>query len=199
MERQDANQIENSSNRNPGRVQVCSVSIADNGLSDGIVRMVKEDFDGESTAKFYTAQEHHNANHALHYFNMLVDSIICGRDMGRDIQKLERIKEHMKCLREFVGEDRSGLQVVIRALLEEIEKFYQSEKKEFAPFIYNNWLFIRFFAAAYGHQDRCFSQEECRKIRDIVRGRFYLKLWWWKTILKKFRQRVKKIIRQVTK
>ena len=145
---------------------------------DGIVRIERNSC--ESEEQFHTIQEQHNANHALYYFSMISDAVIRGRSTGNDCEKIRRIKEHMTNLREFVGEDKTGLQSVIKSLLEQLERFCPRERKEFVLFIYQNWELIHAFAEAYGHHDRCFPKDKYQKLKDVISGTYYFKLWWWK-------------------
>ncbi len=159
---------------------------------DGIVRLVRNLRQSED--EFRTVQEQHNANHALYYFSIITDSLIRGWSAGDDCAKIRRIKAHMMNLREFISDDEARLKAAIHVLLERLDKFYPTQRKQFALFIYKNWPSIRCFAKAYGHEERCFSMDKYKKIRDIVGGNHYLKLWWWKMKTRKSCREFRKIL-----
>ncbi len=203
MEKKDRKREENISNNDLEASRPSSTSRG--GLThdysdqkEGIVRITRnsqEDSDGE----FHTMQEQHNANHALYYFSIISDAAVSGRQTGNDCEKIRRIIEHMMSLREFISEDKDGLMEVVNGLLEDLRKFCPMQRKQFAAFIYENWTRIQTFAEAYGHHDRCFPRDKYQKLQDVVLGRCYFKLWWWKLKTKKLHMKLKKIIKQVTK
>ncbi len=148
---------------------------------DGIIRIERNSADSEQ--EFKTTQEHHNANHALYYFSMIVDAAISGKRSGNDCEKIRRIKEHMRTLREFISEERAGVLKNINTLLRELEDFCPVQRKQFNVFICKNWELIRSFAEAYEHHDRCFPKDKYQKLQDVVSGKCYFKAWWWKSII----------------
>ncbi len=188
MENKDRKEIEKLSKRDlevsqAGRTKEGQLVDPYEGQNRGIVRIEKEA--NESEQEFYTLQEHHNANHALYYFSIITDSMLRGITTGNDREKIQRIKEHMMTLREFISEDKVELKRVVNSLLERLEKFSPVQRKEFAKSIYKNWSLILSFAEAYGHHDRCFSEDKYQKLQDVVLGRCYFKIWWWKLTTRK--------------
>lgn len=164
---------------------------------NGIIKLLRSAC--ESTDEFQTAQEQHNANHALYYFSMISDSIVSGRTSGNDCEKIKRIREHMMNLREYLGDNKAQLQRAVNDLLTELDNFCPMKREEFAVLIYKNWALIRIFAEAYGHHDRCFPEDKRRKLEDVVSGACYCKLWWWKVRTKRFWTKVKSNLNRVTK
>ncbi|GEM_PF-2065176 len=200
MENKDCKEIEKLSGGNPkvpqpGRVKEDQLVDPYGDQNRGIVRIEKRP--NESEQEFHTLQEHHNANHALYYFSMITDGIIRGRTTGDDSEKIRRIKEHMMTLREFISEDKAELRTVINSLLERLEKSSPIQRKQFAKFIYKNWSLILSFAEAYGHHERCFPKAKYQKLRDIVLGTCYLKLWWWELRLGKLVKSSRHFIKSV--
>lgn len=202
MEMKDHNRKENISNNDLKiiRRKVASMDETAPDYSDqrsGIVRIERSS--QASNDDFQTMQEQHNANHALYYFSIISDSAVSGRSSGNDCEKVRRIIEHMMSLREFIGDDKAGLMEVINALLDELRKFCPMRRKQFYAFIYENWSRILTFAKAYGHHDRCFPKDKYQKLQDVVSGKCYLKLWWWKLKMKKLGLRFKKFLNEVAK
>ena len=152
---------------------------ADQG--EGIVRIERNS--AESEQEFRTMQEQHNANHALYYFSMIADAAIHGKRSGNDCEKIKRVKEHMRTLREFISEERNSVLKTINTLLQELEDFCPVQRKQFNAFIFKHWELIYAFAEAYGHHDRCFAKEKYQKLQDVVSGKYYFKAWWWKLII----------------
>lgn len=164
---------------------------------EGIVRIIR-DSRKDSDEEFHTMQEQHNANHALYFFNRLAEGLIDGQSTGNDWRKVARAKEHMMNLREFLGDDKAGLKGVIETLLGKLETFCPAHRKEFAQLLLENWSLLRFFAQAYlKKEQRCLTEEQQKKLKDILSGRWYLKLWWWRSRSKKLRMRFVKFIREV--
>lgn len=161
---------------------------------DGIVRLAKKLH--QSDDGFRTIQEQHNANHALYYFSIIADSLIRGWSTGDDGAKIRRIKAHMMNLREFVGDDKAPLKMVINMLLERLDKFCLNQREQLALFIYENWPLIQSFAQAYGHHEKCFPEGKSKMIRDIVFGKHYFRLWWWKMKMRKSCCEFRKILGQ---
>jgi len=188
MKKKDCKEIEKLSEGNleapqPGRAKEGQLMDHYGDQNRGIVRIEKGA--NESEQEFYTLQEHHNANHALYYFSMITEGVLRGRTTGDDCEKIRRIKEHMMTLREFISEDKAELRTVINSLLERLEKSSPVQRKQFAEFVYKNWSLILPFAEAYGHHERCFPKAKYQKLRDIVLGTCYFKLWWWELRLGK--------------
>lgn len=177
METKDRKEIKKLLENNPESLHPDRPADPYSDQTAGIVRIQRRA--NESEEEFHTLQEQHNANHALYYFSMITDGIVRGKTTGDDREKIRRIKEHMMTLREFVSEDKAELKAVINSLLERLEKSSPVRRKQFAKFIYENWSLILPFAEAYGHQERCFPKVKYHRLRDIVLGRCYFKLWWW--------------------
>jgi hypothetical protein len=137
-----------------------------------------------------SGRECHHANHALFYLSMLVESALRGKMAMANAEKVKRIKEHMLNLCEFVGPGKTLLLQVIHELLKKLDAFRPIQRRQFLLFVYENWGLIRSFAAAYGHDERCFSAKHYEKIRDRVRHRHYLRLWWWKRAAIKMHLRI---------
>ena len=150
---------------------------------NGIIKLLPSGH--ESTDEFHTAQEQHNANHALYYFSMISDSMVHGRTTGNDCEKIKRIREHMMNLREHIGDNKTKLKEAVNALLKELENFCPMQRREFAALICKNWSLIRTFAEAYGHHDRCFPEDKYQKLQDVISGKCYVKSWWWKLMIPK--------------
>ncbi len=164
---------------------------------NGIIKLLRSAHD--ATDDFQTAQEQHNANHALYYFSMISDAMVYGRSTGNDCEKIKRIREHMMNLREHIGDSKMNLKDAVNALLNELESFCPVRRGEFVTLIYKNWSLIRTFAEAYGHHDRCFPESKYQKLRDVISGACYFKLWWWEARLRKFRIKVKAKLNRVPK
>ena len=202
MEKKDHNRTENISNNglytaSPKPVSRDEIAPDYPDQRSGIVRIERSSRD--SNEDFHTMQEQHNANHALYYFSIISDAAVSGRSSGNDCEKVRRIIEHMMSLREFIGDDKAALMEVINALLGDLRNFCPMRRKQFYAFIYENWSRILTFAEAYGHHDRCFPKDKYQKLQDVVSGRCYLKLWWWKQKMKKLDLRVKKFLKEVAK
>lgn len=166
---------------------------------EGIVRIAR-DSSKESEEEFHTMQEQHNANHALYYFNMLADGLIEGRSTGNDCQKMVRAREHMMNLREFIGDEKAELKGVIETLLKKIGEFCPVRRKQFGLFLVENWSLMRSFAQAYiKKEQRCLTDEQLVKLKDILSGCCLLRLWWWKRRSRRLWMKVLGFIKRVTK
>ena len=201
-ESKDFNNKNNISNKNLKESQPDSITLA-SSASDyseqkgGIVKIAAGPL--QSDQEFRTMQEMHNANHALYYFSLMTDSIIQGKTTGNDGEKVNRIREHLMNLREFISEDNLNLQAAVTLLLANLEKLNAVNRKQWIQFTHQNWLLILSLAEAYGHAERCFPDDKQRKICDIVHKKHYVSAWWWKNKGKKFWMRCSKVFRGIKK
>mgnify|MGYP001572077083 CR=1 FL=1 len=182
MNTKDSNKIEDSLKQSQKVGAIVEQAVSHNNQPEGIVKI--ERAANQSNEEFHTLQEAHNANHALYYFSIITEGIVRGRTTGDDSEKIQRIKEHMMMLREFIGEDKTHLRTVVNVLLERIEKSSCVRRKQFGKFVYNNWLLIRAFSKAYGSEN-CFPRIKYQRLGDMVFGAYFLKFWWWKLRLQK--------------
>lgn len=167
-------------------------SIEAGSPTEGILKLTPSAY--TSAAELKTAQEQHNANHALYYFSMISDGAIYGTKSGNDCEKVRRIREHMTILREFISEERGNILGAINILLQKLEDFCPARRNQFNVFIYQNWQLISMFAEAYGHRERCFSEEKGQKLRDVITGRRFVRVWWWKIVTTKLTKKIYRVL-----
>lgn len=131
------------------------------------------------------SQEHHNAGHALWYFNMMIYGLIHGKKRWGKETKTQRVIAHLACLREFLPCHEIRFNQVVSELLNQLVQEGPSSEAAWLSYIFRNWKLLREMAERYGETENCFPEKEYRKIRDLFYGRQWLRSWWWESCIQK--------------
>lgn len=134
----------------------------------------------ERPDEFLTMQECHNSGHALFYLSMVAHSLIYGKPDIANAQKTSRIMAHLMFLREFIDDRNLRLRIAVNRLFDALLSESPDSRIKWAHFMSVHWYLIRAVAERYGSHEKCFPEKALRQIQDVLWGRKWRTLWWWK-------------------
>lgn len=133
-------------------------------------------------------QETHNANHVLHYIALISISIIEGIQRKTGNTSATRIHAHLSCLKEFIEPKDLELSNSVNHLLQQLDSHLPSSNEEWVRFIAINANQIDVLSGRYGG----LKNGEIEKMKDLFTKKCMLRVWWWKSALKRLSKNARK-------
>lgn len=138
-------------------------------------------------------QEHHNANHVLHYIAVITYSIIRGIRSRWGADSALRIEAHLTCLKEFIEPNDMELSSAVKSLLRSLHDQMPNAKSEWISFVNRNADSILILSKRYGG----LKNNEVQRMKDLYERTQWMRVWWWQVRAERIWIRFVTFIKQV--
>lgn len=116
-----------------------------------------------------STQEYHHARHALYFLYFGTYSVINNKTAWCTQDKMERVRVHLNCLREFIAED-TVLEHAVNVLLQQLNRVKPRDHREWSHFLFYYWKWIHQIAVHYGEAKKCFPDSYFHALEKIVKS-----------------------------